>query len=186
MADLIPWGCTTEIGSDWDGSSGDVADCAIRSYDVADDSTRIPTPRSAPVSQVTDADQGWCAEEAPAALKKTTVREDLERTMQEQYRAQLKGELVAKKQKFTGDLVPLLLACEHCRMVKKECFFVNRLSGQLEKCVKCVLQKKKCEGAISKSFLLQSLKSQLDRTSRSIRDGCPRTLNGDEGTLDYS
>jgi len=124
-------------------------------------------------------------EEAPAAPKKTTVWEDLERTMQEQYCAQLKGELVAKKQVY-GDLVLLLLACEHCRMAKKECFFVNRSSGQLEKCVKCVLQKKKCEGAISKSFLLQSRKSQLDRTSRSIRDGCPRTLNGDEGTIDYS
>jgi len=106
--------------------------------------------------------------------------------MQEQYRAQLKGELVAKKQKFTGDLVPSLLACEQCRMAKKECFFVNRSSGQLEKCVKCVLQKKKCEGAIGKSCLLQNRKSQLDRTSRSIRDRCPRTLNGDEGTTDCS
>ena len=88
----------------------------------------------------------------------------------EQYRLSLKAfkeDLVEKGHKFTGDWILAIMACGQCAMTK-ECFFVNRTSMQREKCARCVVQKKKCENAISEFLLLNNRKSQLNCSFRSI------------------
>ena len=103
----------------------------------------------------------------PPTSMTSTVQDELER-VKEQYCLSLKEDLVEKGHKFTGDLMLVIKVCGQCVTMKKECFFVQRISKQLEKCVWCVVQKKKCENVISESLFLNNRKSQLNCPFRPI------------------